>query len=109
MLMPLRCFSLAARAAGLVILSVAACAPPGSAPESSLGTGALVSHAIRPIDRPVSFEADVKPVLENRCVVCHACYDGPCQLLFSSPDGIARGASKENVYDTSRLTAAAPT
>lgn len=21
--------------------------------------------------------ADVKPVIDNRCVVCHACYDGP--------------------------------
>ena len=48
----------------------------------------------------MSFETDVKPVLENRCVVCHACYDGPCQLLFSSPPGIERGATRANVYDT---------
>ena len=42
--------------------------------------------------------------LEQRCVVCHGCYDAPCQLLLSSPDGIARGASKQVVYDTDRLT-----
>ena len=58
---------------------------------------------------PVAFREQVQPILERRCVVCHGCYDAPCQLLLSSPDGIARGASKLVVYDTSRLTAMAPT
>ena len=31
----------------------------------------------------------MKPVLESRCVVCHACYDAPCQLLLSSYAGRA--------------------
>ena len=52
---------------------------------------------------PLSFEKDVQPVLERRCAVCHACYDAPCQLLLTSPDGIERGASKQAVYDSSRL------
>ena len=26
------------------------------------------------------YYTEVKPILENRCVVCHACYDAPCQL-----------------------------
>lgn len=51
----------------------------------------------------------VKPVLDYRCVSCHACYDAPCQLKLSSTDGIDRGASKEVVYDASRLIAADPT
>lgn len=58
---------------------------------------------------PVAFDADVRPILENRCVVCHACWDAPCQLRLSSPEGIERGASKQSVYDTSRLEAAPPT
>jgi len=33
----------------------------------------------------------IKPILENRCVVCHGCYDAPCQLKLSSPEGIDRG------------------
>lgn len=33
----------------------------------------------------------VKPILESRCVVCHGCYDAPCQLKLSSPEGIDRG------------------
>lgn len=47
--------------------------------------------------------ADVKPVLDNRCVVCHACYDGPCQLKLTAWEGVARGASRQPVYDAGRL------
>ncbi|WP_064608178.1 fatty acid cis/trans isomerase [Photobacterium sp. J15] len=49
---------------------------------------------------------DVKPIIENRCVVCHACYDAPCQLKLSSAEGIDRGANKEKVYEGTRLIAA---
>ncbi|MGH3053931.1 MAG: fatty acid cis/trans isomerase, partial [Gaiellaceae bacterium] len=56
----------------------------------------------------ISYRDQVQPILEHRCVVCHGCYDAPCQLLLSSPEGIERGASKDVVYDTERLTAAPP-
>lgn len=56
-----------------------------------------------------SYRDQVQPVLEHRCVVCHGCYDAPCQLLLSSPEGIERGASKAVVYNTDRLTDAQPT
>lgn len=55
------------------------------------------------------FLHEVKPIIENRCVVCHACYDAPCQLKLSSVEGIDRGASKALVYEGTRLTASAPT
>ncbi|MBE4618482.1 fatty acid cis/trans isomerase [Vibrio navarrensis] len=55
------------------------------------------------------FLQQVKPILDNRCVVCHACYDAPCQLKLSSVEGIDRGASKALVYQGTRLTASAPT
>lgn len=55
-----------------------------------------------------SFWNDVNPVLESRCVVCHACYDAPCQLKLGSYEGVARGASKDLVYHSERLLAAAP-
>jgi hypothetical protein len=51
----------------------------------------------------------VRPVLDRRCVVCHACYDAPCQLQLTSPEGADRGATKDTVYDGGRLTAADPT
>jgi hypothetical protein len=57
----------------------------------------------------VDYWRDVKPILERRCVVCHGCYDAPCQLNFSAPQGIERGAHKKRVYDGSRLATAEPT
>lgn len=49
---------------------------------------------------------DVKPLLDNRCAVCHGCYDAPCQLNLTAFEGIDRGASKDKVYDGTRLLAA---
>lgn len=57
----------------------------------------------------ISYRQDIQPILNNRCVVCHACYDGPCQLKLGSWQGTTRGASKSVVYDASRLFAAQPT
>lgn len=50
----------------------------------------------------------VKPVLDTRCVVCHGCYDAPCQLKLSSPEGIDRGLSKKRIYNGTRLFASEP-
>jgi hypothetical protein len=55
---------------------------------------------------PISYVEQVKPVLENRCVVCHGCYDAPCQLQFASYEGLDRGATKQPIYQSSRLKAA---
>ena len=57
----------------------------------------------------ISYDEKVRPVLESRCVVCHGCYDAPCQLKLSSPEGIHRGANKEKVYNGGRVTADEPT
>lgn len=53
----------------------------------------------------VDYWRDVKPVLESRCVVCHACYDAPCQLKLGSWEGISRGAHTDKVYNGERLLA----
>ncbi|MGF1682876.1 fatty acid cis/trans isomerase [Photobacterium minamisatsumaniensis] len=53
-----------------------------------------------------TYLTEVKPVIDNRCVVCHACYDAPCQLKMSSAEGIDRGANSEKVYQGTRLLAA---
>ncbi|MEN3112091.1 fatty acid cis/trans isomerase [Uliginosibacterium paludis] len=57
----------------------------------------------------ISYRRDVQPILAQRCVVCHACYDAACQLKLGSYEGITRGASKAEVYDGARLLEAAPT
>jgi len=55
-----------------------------------------------------SYREHVQPILERRCVVCHACYDAPCQVKLGAWEGIARGGSTERVYDGGRLTEAPP-
>ena len=51
----------------------------------------------------IDFWSTVKPVIDKRCVVCHACYDAQCQLKMSSIEGIERGASAQTVYRSTRL------
>ncbi|HEY9134544.1 MAG TPA: hypothetical protein VIM85_01995, partial [Pseudomonadales bacterium] len=77
---------------------------------SKLGNEGSESQATLPRHvLPVSYEQDIKPIFEQKCVVCHACYDAPCQLNLSSPDGLRRGAHKLSVYNGKRLVAATPT
>ncbi len=52
----------------------------------------------------VEYQRDIKPLMEQRCLVCHGCYDAPCQLKLDSYEGVLRGGSKEQVYHSSRLT-----
>jgi len=65
-------------------------------------------HPAAPAPGGVSWRADVQPILQRRCVVCHGCYDAPCQIKLGAWQGVARGGSGEQVYDTTRLTEAAP-
>ncbi|MFG1485255.1 fatty acid cis/trans isomerase [Halobacteriovorax sp. RZ-1] len=58
--------------------------------------------------KKVDFNKDVKPIFDNRCVVCHSCYDSPCQLKLTSKEAIQRGASKNKVYMGERLVASSP-
>jgi len=51
---------------------------------------------------------DVQPLLNQRCVVCHGCYDAPCQLKLTSKEGIERGLSKSLLHSGSRLFSVPP-
>lgn len=53
--------------------------------------------------------SEVRPILDQRCVSCHACYDSPCQLNLTSYAGLTRGANPEEIYSGTRLLAAQPT
>jgi len=52
---------------------------------------------------------EVRPLLDQRCVACHACYDSPCQLNLTSYAGLTRGANPKIVYSSVRLIADEPT
>jgi hypothetical protein len=45
-------------------------------------------------------------IVQYRCMVCHGCYDAPCQLKLEAHEGLVRGGTKELVYDGTRLLAA---
>lgn len=53
--------------------------------------------------KPLSYSEDIQPIFTERCVVCHACYDSPCQLNLGSGEGVSRGANKLAVYNGGRL------
>ena len=57
----------------------------------------------------ISFKDDIQPILNRRCVVCHSCYDAPCQLNLTSYEGLDRGANKTPVYNGTRFLTAEPT
>lgn len=61
------------------------------------------------LSRTIDYQAQVRPILDRRCVVCHSCYNSPCQLKLDSYEGLERGASKKVVYDPHRLLDMEPT
>ncbi len=91
----------------LVSLLVACSAPKKSISEDQAKVDYDLLFSM-PVEE-ISYEDRVRPILEKRCVVCHGCYDAPCQLKLSSAAGIQRGASKERVYDGARIKPADPT
>ena len=100
-------------ARSLLVLSlvlVAACTPgtrPGAPAESP--PPEAVAGALEHAGGTPDYWDDVQPVLDRRCVVCHACFDAPCQVNLTAFEGIERGANKEVVYASARLREAAPT
>jgi hypothetical protein len=98
---------------GCVLMS-SACGTKAPAPATYPAPAHELPAPTAPLTREARIEAteqfhEARAVFEQRCVVCHGCYDAPCQLILSSPEGIARGASKDKVYEATRLFAATPT
>ncbi|MBW1634951.1 MAG: fatty acid cis/trans isomerase [Deltaproteobacteria bacterium] len=84
----------------VAVLSLSGCAGKTPAP---------LPVAVMVPDRAIDYSKEVKPILVKRCIVCHSCYNSPCQLKLSSYDGIDRGATKEAVYNAGRLKTMNPT
>jgi len=64
---------------------------------------------VKNTQKEIDYNKDIKPILDSRCVVCHSCYNSPCQAKFSSYDGVDRGGSKIKVYDAARFSSIDPT
>ena len=77
-----------------VWLALAGCAhSPPPKPAADLPPPPPSSSGIGTVD----YWRDVQPILERRCVVCHGCYDAPCQLNLTAYEGVARGDNKKPV------------
>ena len=74
----------------------------------SLIGGIQSAHAQSAPERD-DYYTRIQPIFDNRCVACHSCFNAPCQLNLQSYSGLARGATKLNVYDASRPKSVAPT
>lgn len=68
----------------------------------------LVVFALAVVAETAHEEA-AQMLLEKRCLVCHGCYDAPCQLKLEAWEGLERGGTTELVYDGARLLPAAMT
>ncbi len=90
----------------LMLLSACSSSDKSIAPEQAIVEYDLLYDLPK---QKLSFNKDVLPVLEKRCIVCHGCYDAPCQLKLTSAEGVQRGSNKDKVYDGARITAAEPT
>jgi len=95
----------------LALLSIAGCAALSlNELEERYGTSDPRNREVAQIGAAqVDYWHDVAPVIEKRCVACHACYDAPCQLKLSSIEGIERGGTPAVVYQQSRLQMAPTT
>lgn len=82
--------------AAIVLIAGCAAAPPAPV-------------AFTPPAREIDYLNEVKPLLDKRCVVCHSCYNSPCQLKLDSFEGLDRGATKKAIYNSSRLKSMDPT
>lgn len=73
--------------------------------------GSAVSRevAASPQEATYTYYHHTRPILEQRCVVCHGCYDAPCQLKLESYEGLLRGANPVKVYDGTRVLGASLT
>jgi hypothetical protein len=91
----------------LLLLVVAGCASiPGSQWDRLYGVPKALEVPAIPHASKLSYYQHTRPILEQRCVVCHGCYDAPCQLKLDSYEGLLRGANIEKVYDGTRLLGA---
>jgi len=62
-----------------------------------------VRDRVASTNSPIDYQHAVEPIFNRRCLVCHACYDAPCQLKMQNFAGLDRGATPAPVYDSARL------
>lgn len=89
---------------GLLLLITLGCASISSSQwDQRYGKAKAREIADSPSKATLTYYKDTRPILEQRCVVCHGCYDAPCQLKLEAYEGLLRGANPNKVYDGTRI------
>ena len=92
--------------ASLLLLLLASCALYAQHQlDQKYGPARVQDRAYSSHTDVLEYHRDIEPIISKRCIVCHACYDAPCQLRMQSMEGLDRGTHKEKVYDGTRLLA----
>ncbi|TDP51686.1 fatty acid cis/trans isomerase CTI [Bacteriovorax stolpii] len=55
------------------------------------------------------YRKEIQPIFDNRCIACHSCLNGPCQVNLQNYDNFSRGAHHKNVYEGTRIDSVPPT
>jgi len=69
----------------------------------------VFSASVQAAEAPVNYLKDVQPILDQRCVACHGCYEGPCQFNAQTYEGVRRGFSPIPLYSGKRVPKTSPT
>jgi len=78
----------------IVLLLFAGCATYAIRNFDSRYGAARPKEEVAATGATVEYERDIRPLMEGRCLVCHGCYDAPCQLKLDSYEGVLRGAAR---------------
>ena len=57
-----------------------------------------IAAAEVPVATAPTYQKDVQPIFDARCIACHGCLGSPCNVKLGSFAGVDRGASAENPY-----------
>jgi hypothetical protein len=93
----------------LLVWILAACAPLQTAHWDQVYGKPVPKEVADTPTAKVTYYQHAKPILDARCVVCHGCYDAPCQLKQEAYEGLLRGINPQRVYDGTRLLGISPT
>jgi len=94
----------------ILLVSILAISCSGEKESMTKGQADIEYHILlKGGEKNISYINEARPVLEKRCIVCHGCYDAPCQLKLTSIDGIKRGANPKKIYDAERILSTEPT
>jgi hypothetical protein len=86
-----------------ILITIGCASISGSQWDQRYGKAVPREVASSPQQATHSYYGNTKTIIEQRCVVCHGCYDAPCQLKLESYEGLLRGANPAKVYDGTRF------